>query len=190
MKMSLVSMLIVVIVLAAAVQAGDCPCFRGPAGDGVLPETGLLKQWAESGPKLAWSVQGLGQGYSSATVAKGTVYVTGMDEQNQGFLFAFGLAGSAKWKTPYGQELPKRGPAVAGTRGTPTVDGGRIFLKTGFAKLIVFDAGDGRVLKSVDLPERFDDLCHGRSIYLCPFDRLVPGCHVDFAGHCRDFGPT
>ncbi len=154
-RAALVSVLIVVIALVAVVQGGDCPRFRGPAGDGVFPETGLLKQWPEGGPKLAWLVQGLGQGYSSATVVKGTVYVTGMDDQKQGHLFAFGLDGSAKWKTPYGPELEKRGPAVAGTRGTPTVDGDRTFLKTGFAKLIVFDADDGRVLKSIDLLERF-----------------------------------
>jgi outer membrane protein assembly factor BamB len=51
------------------VQGGDCPRFRGPAGDGQFSETGLLKQWPEGGPKLAWTAQGLGQGYSSATVA-------------------------------------------------------------------------------------------------------------------------
>ena len=154
-RVTFVSVLIVVIVLVAGVQGGDCPRFRGPAGDGVFPETGLLKQWPEGGPKLAWTAEGLGQGYSSATVVKGTIYITGMDGQKQGYLFAFGLDGSAKWKAPYGPELEKRGPAVAGTRGTPTVDGDRIFLKTGFAKLIILDAGDGRVLKSVDLLEQF-----------------------------------
>ena len=107
-RMTIVSMLIVVIALAAAVQGGDCPRFRGPAGDGIFPETGLLKQWPEGGPKLAWTVKGLGQGYSSATVANGTVYVTGMDDQKQGYLFAFGPDGSPKWKTAYGPELDKR----------------------------------------------------------------------------------
>ena len=88
---TVVSVLVVVIALAAAVQGADCPRFRGPAGDGVFPETGLLKKWPEGGPKVAWTAKGLGQGYSSATVANGIVYVTGMDEQKQGYLFAFGL---------------------------------------------------------------------------------------------------
>ncbi len=150
-----ISVLIMVLALAAAVRAGDCPRFRGPAGDGQFSETGLLKQWPEGGPKLAWMVQGLGQGYSSVVVANGTIYVTGMDEQKQGYLFAFGLDGSQKWKTAYGPELDKRGPAVAGTRGTPTVDGDRVFLVTGFGKLVTFDAAQGQVLKTVDLLERF-----------------------------------
>lgn len=144
-----------VLALAAAVQGGDCPRFRGPAGDGQFLETGLLKQWPAGGPKVAWTAKGLGQGYSSATVANGTVYVTGMDDLKQGFLFAFGLDGSPKWKVAYGPELEKRGPAVAGTRGTPTIDGDRVFLVTGLGKLITFDATKGQVLKTVDLLEQF-----------------------------------
>ncbi len=141
--------------LAVVAEGADCPRFRGPAGDGIFPETGLLKQWPESGPKLVWSAQGLGKGYSSATVANGTVYVTGMDDQKQGYLFAFNLDGSPKWKAPYGPELEQRGPAVAGTRGTPTIDGDQVFLLTGFAKLITFDTAKGQVLRTVDLLERF-----------------------------------
>ncbi len=154
-KNMLVSAIVLMAGLTMVVQAADCPRFRGPAGDGQFPETGLLKQWPEGGPKLAWTAQGLGQGYSSAVIVNGTVYETGMDDQKQGYLFAFNLDGSPKWKTAYGPELEKRGPAVAGTRGTPTIDGDRVFLMTGFAKLVIFDAAKGQVLKTVDLVERF-----------------------------------
>lgn len=147
--------IVVVMSWVAAAQAADCPRFRGPAGDGQFAETGLLKQWPQGGPKLAWTAQGLGKGYSSAAVAGGAIYVTGMDDQKQGILFAFNLDGSLKWKTPYGPELEKQGPSVAGTRATPTVDGDRIYLLTGFAKLVAFDAAKGQVLKTVDLVERF-----------------------------------
>jgi len=150
-----VSMLVVVMALAAAVQAADCPRFRGPAGDGVFPETGLMKQWPQGGPKLAWTAKGLGQGYSSAVVANGVVYVTGMDEQKQGYLFAFGLDGTPKWKVGYGPELGKSGPAAAGTRATPTIDGDRAYLVTGLGKLVTSDVAKGQVLKTVDLLEQF-----------------------------------
>jgi fumarate hydratase class I len=55
----------------------------------------------------------------------------------------------------YGPELDQRGPAVAGTRGTPTIDGDRVFLVTGLGKLVTFDAATGQVLRTVDLLERF-----------------------------------
>jgi len=154
-KTTVLSLLIVTVSLAMAAQGADCPRFRGPAGDGVFPESGLLKQWPQGGAKLAWSVEGLGPGYSSAVVVAGTVYVTGMDGQNQGILFAFAIDGSPKWKTAYGPEFVKAGPAPTGTRGTPTVDGNRVLVTTGFAKLVALDAGNGQVLRTVDLLERF-----------------------------------
>jgi outer membrane protein assembly factor BamB len=154
-RMTMISSFIMVMTLVARSGGADCPRFRGPAGDGVFPETGLLKQWPADGPKVAWAVKGLGQGYSSATVVAGTVYVTGMDDQKQGYLFAFNLNGSPKWKTAYGPELDKRGPAVAGTRATPTSDGERAYLVTGLGKLVIFDVAKGQVLRTVDLLERF-----------------------------------
>lgn len=156
MKITTVAgMLLAALGLAVAAQGGDCPRFRGPAGDGVFLETGLLKQWPEGGPKLAWSADGLGPGYSSAVVVDGTVYVTGMDNQNQGVLFAFAEDGSRKWKVAYGPEFVKEGPAPTGTRGTPTVDGDRIFVMTGLTRLVILDANNGQALKTVDLLERF-----------------------------------
>ena len=148
-------MFLVTIVLAVRVLGGDCPRFRGPDCDGKFRETGLLKKWPDSGPRLAWSVTGLGKGYSSATVVDGTVYVTGMDDQKQGYLFAFGLDGSLKWKTLYGPEMGKTGPARPGTRGTPTIDGERIFVMSSFGKLVTIESTKGQVLKTVDLLERF-----------------------------------
>ncbi len=154
-RTTVASVLIVMMALAAAVRGADCPRFRGPAGDGQFPETGLLRQWPAGGPKVAWTVKGLGQGYSSATVANGTVYVTGMDDQKQGYLFAFGIDGSAKLKVSYGPELGKQGMAVAGTRATPTIDGDRAYLVTGLGKLVIFDLAKAQVLKTIDLLEQF-----------------------------------
>jgi outer membrane protein assembly factor BamB len=146
-------MLLAMIVPIVSVHGADSGRFRGPAGDGIFAETGLLKKWPEGGPKLAWSVTGLGKGFSSAVVVDGTVYVTGMDGEEQGYLFAFNLDGSPKWKVAYGPEMGRTGPAVAGTRGTPTVDGDRIFVMNSFAKLYTIDSKKGQVLKSVDLLE-------------------------------------
>ena len=152
-RIVLFSMLLAVIVPIVGVHGADSGRFRGPAGDGMFPETGLLKKWPEGGPKLAWSVTGLGEGFSSAAVVDGIVYVTGMDGQKQGYLFAFNSDGSPKWKVAYGPEIGKKGPAVAGTRGTPTVDGDKIFVISSFARLYTIDSKKRQVLKSVDLLE-------------------------------------
>jgi len=150
-RVVLFSTFLVMIVLTTITHAGDCPRFRGPNCDGMFSESGLLKKWPEGGPKLTWSVNNLGKGYSSAIIVDNTVYVTGMDEQKQGNLFAFNIDGSPKWKTPYGPELEKSGPAAAGTRGSASVSGNRIFVMSGFGKLYIFEQDNGQLLKSIDL---------------------------------------
>ena len=47
----------------AAQAAGDWPQWRGPTGMASQKETGLLKQWPENGPPLAWKATGAGAGY-------------------------------------------------------------------------------------------------------------------------------
>ena len=62
-------------------SAGDWPQWRGPERDGKSPETGLLAQWPEGGPPLAWEATGLGAGYSSVSIAGGRVFTLGDLEQ-------------------------------------------------------------------------------------------------------------
>ncbi len=99
---------IIVLFLSILLAGGMCygddwPQFRGPNRDGKSAETGLLKKWPETGPKLLWSVGGLGIGFSSVAVAGGFVYTTGMID-SEGFLFAYDIAGNLKWKESYGPE--------------------------------------------------------------------------------------
>ena len=58
------------------------PRFHGPQGDNISTETGLLKKWPPEGPKLLWTVEKLGFGYSSVTIAHDTIYTAGnVDER-------------------------------------------------------------------------------------------------------------
>ena len=58
-------------ILAAVALAGllglawaeDWPRWRGPRLDGLCQEKGLLKQWPPEGPRLLWTMNGLGVGY-------------------------------------------------------------------------------------------------------------------------------
>jgi hypothetical protein len=64
---------------AARAQAGgDWPQWRGTDRDGLSKETGLLKQWPEGGPPLAWKATGAGRGYSSMSLAGGRLYTMGL----------------------------------------------------------------------------------------------------------------
>lgn len=131
----------------------DWPQFRGLHRDGHSPETGLLKKWPEDGLKPLWTVEGLGRGYSSATVARGKLYITGMSvDRDEGFLFAYDLKGGLLWKKSYG---PDWNDSYPGSRACPTVDGDRLYLVSGVGKLFCFDAISGDVRWTRDLAKEF-----------------------------------
>jgi hypothetical protein len=86
--------------------------WRGPNRDGIYAKEKLLKKWPDKGPPLLWSVDGLGEGYSSAAVTKDRIYLTGMS-RGEGFLFAFDKNGKVMWKSSYGPEWDgSRPPAL------------------------------------------------------------------------------
>ena len=59
------------------VESGFWPQYRGPNRDNISTEKGLLDKWPKSGPKVAWKQKGLGDGYSSVSIAKGKLYTDG-----------------------------------------------------------------------------------------------------------------
>src|SRR5436309_2914564 len=52
--------------------------WRGPNRDGLSLETGLLKDWPASGPRVVWK-QPIGRGFSSMAVVNGRLYTMDAD---------------------------------------------------------------------------------------------------------------
>jgi len=121
-------------------KENDWPQWQGPRRDNVSTETGLLKQWPKGGPKMLWSVEGLGQGFSSVSITNGKIYTTGMIEK-EGFLFCFDLNGQQLWKQSYGDEWFRSFP---GARCTPTIEDERVYVINGFGKISCFEADTGQ----------------------------------------------
>lgn len=124
--------------------------WRGPERDGIYPEKNLLREWPAQGPRLLWTAQGLGEGYSSAAVTSDRVYVTGMT-QGEGFLFALDIERKPLWTSSYGREWSGSHP---GARTTPTVVGDRIYVMSAFGRVVCFDT-DGKTVWARDLAEDF-----------------------------------
>ncbi|MHC4633055.1 MAG: outer membrane protein assembly factor BamB family protein [Planctomycetota bacterium] len=172
---SMIVLFLSVLLTGRTCCADDWPQFRGPNRDGKSAETGLLKKWPQAGPKLLWSVGGLGIGFSSVAVADGFIYTTGMLE-GEGFLFAYDLAGNLKWKESYGPEWTR---SYKGTRTTPTVDGQRVYVFSGTGIMVCFKARTGEKIWQVDTLTKFDGknirwgmsgspLIDGRKVYCTP----------------------
>ena len=149
---NIIAFILTILFTSAICYADDWPQFRGPNRDGKSTETGLLKKWPEGGPELLWSVGGLGMGFSSAVVADGFIYTTGM-LNGEGFLFAYDLSGNLKWKESYGPEWQR---SHRGTRTIPTVDDSRVYVFSGTGVLVCFDAKTGKEKWAVDALKKFE----------------------------------
>jgi outer membrane protein assembly factor BamB len=126
----------------ALALAADWPCFRGPNRDNHSPDKGLLKSWPEGGPKLAWKGTGVGQGFSSVAVAGERVYTMG-DKDGDSHLIALSRKdGKLLWEARLGEG--GRGGGYAGSRGTPTVDGDRVYGIGPCGDLVCVGAADGK----------------------------------------------
>src|SRR6266498_3996068 len=62
---------------------GEWPGWRGENRDGISKETGLLQTWPKGGPALAWRATGLGEGYSSVSLAGGRIFTMGNRGQEE-----------------------------------------------------------------------------------------------------------
>ncbi len=144
--------------IASLAFAADSPRFRGPASDGIFVESGLLSSWPEAGPKRLWTAEGLGESYASMTIVDGKLYTTGMAGE-KGSAYAYDLNGKQLWKTEYGAE--HSGNGYPGTRTTPTVAGGHLYLLSSMGKAVALNATSGAKVWEVDLFERFK----GENIY-------------------------
>ena len=122
----------------------DWPQWRGPERNGISRETGLAPQWPASGPPVVWSATNVGAGYGSMAVSGARVFVQGR-RNNESVVTSLNRAdGKVVWTRAIGQSRDNdRGP---GPRGTPTVDGERLYVLTESGDLAALRAQDGSVL--------------------------------------------
>jgi outer membrane protein assembly factor BamB len=112
----------------AALQAADWPQWQGTDRTRISKETGLLKQWPSNGPGVVWQAGGLGSGYGSMAIAGDRVFVQGTRGGNSIVVALNRADGKEVWSKALGRRGDDdRGP---GPRGTPTVDGDRMYVLT------------------------------------------------------------
>ena len=139
----------------AAAQAADWPQWQGPDRTRISKETGLMKEWPSGGPRLIWTANRLGTGYGSMSVAADRVYLQGARD-NSSLVIALNRAdGKEVWAKALGPvETKMRSDRGAGPRGTPTVDGDRLYALTENGDLACLTT-DGAILWQLNLMKEF-----------------------------------
>ncbi|MEO1993543.1 MAG: PQQ-binding-like beta-propeller repeat protein [Pirellulales bacterium] len=140
--------------------AADWPTFRGSNRTGIAPDTNLLEAWPEGGPKLIWRSAGAGRGYASLAIAGNRIYTLGdgpstASDANE-YLSCFDRAtGKPIWHTKTGDAWNNGKDDWQGSRSTPTIAEGIVYVITPFGKLIGCDAETGAIGKIIDLKIAF-----------------------------------
>jgi len=162
------------------------PRFHGPNGDNISTDTGLLKQWPDGGPPLAWVAEGIGHGFSGVTIANGLIYTDG-NVDGKTMITAIDMGGRIRWQTANGKAWTGSHP---GSRGTPTIDGDRLYHESPLGEVVCLDAKTGDRIWGLNILEKFDAkniqwalaesvLVDGNRVICCPGGKVASVVALD-----------
>lgn len=143
----LAMLLIAVSAVLAESPEYSWPQFHGPNRNNMSSETGLLKNWPEGGPDLVWTAKGLGHGFSSVSIANGIIYTAGNIGEDT-VITSLNIDDEVLWRAKNGAAWTKDYP---GTRGTPTIDGNRVYHQNPSGNIVCLETETGEVIWSLDL---------------------------------------
>lgn len=127
------------------------PRFAGPDGTNLSKDKGLLASWPKEGPELVWKINGIGDGYASVTLADGRIFTAGNIDKKM-VVTALDLDGKILWQKPNGKAYTRSYP---GSRGTPTIDGDRVYHESPTGQVTCFDAATGKQVWTKNILEEF-----------------------------------
>ena len=131
----------IVALTSAPLAAADWPQWRGPDRTGLSQETGLLKEWPKDGPKQVWKITGLGDGYSTPSVASGRIYLLGTKGNDEYMICLKEDDGKEVWNVKVGQKAG----GLPGPRSTPTIDRGHAYAVSSNGILVCVEIEKGTV---------------------------------------------
>jgi len=105
-----------------------------------------------NGPPLRWTTKGLGHGYSSLSVVNGMIY-TASSIGKHTVVIALNLDGKVLWEVKNGKAWTGDWP---GSRGTPTIDGNRLYHQSPHGNIICLNAKTGDIIWQFNVIETFN----------------------------------
>lgn len=152
----LASLCLGITIPTAADARSDWPQWQGPTRDAISTESGLLGEWPDGGPPLAWRIDTLGGGYGGLAVTAGRIF--GMSKRGEEeVVWALSEAdGKEVWATSLG-EAPEGGmpQGIEGPGCTPTVDGERLYVLGYGGELACLKTADGGIVWQRNLVHDF-----------------------------------
>ena len=130
------------IILTGTLFAADWPNWRGPNHDGISPETGMKTDWATN-PPVVWESK-IGSAFSGISCVGDRLYTCGTKNKQQTLFCLNADTGEVIWEFAIEPEY-RDGQGGDGTRGTPTIDGDRVYVQGGLGRLVCCNAETGKL---------------------------------------------
>ncbi|MCL2710550.1 MAG: PQQ-like beta-propeller repeat protein [Planctomycetaceae bacterium] len=148
MLRSILCAFLITIFSSPLLLSADWLMFRGSEGSGKSPDAGLLKKWSEGGPKLLWTANFIGTGWSGVSISGDRIYISG-NVGNLAMVFCLDKDGKEVWRKDNGPAAHTasgtyRGAGTyPGTRGTPTLDGDFVYDVSALGNVTCYNAKTG-----------------------------------------------
>jgi outer membrane protein assembly factor BamB len=132
----------------------DWPRFLGPADAPISKETGIVREFAESGPPKVWECE-KGEGYASPAIADGRLVLFHRVASRERVDCLDALTGQRFWTHEYEAEYRDDFGYNAGPRAGPVIRDGKVVTFGVTSWLKCFDLATGKVVWQHDCQEEF-----------------------------------
>ena len=127
----------------------EWPRWRGADLSDHSPDQGLLKKWPQDGPEQVWLYKDAGIGYSGPAIS-GRKFVTMGERDGETYLIAINTKdGKELWSTKFAKGFKNNWGN--GPRGTPTIDGDKVYALAPKGEVVCINIKDGSVNWKSDL---------------------------------------
>lgn len=132
----------------------DWESFLGPTRNAKSAEVGILEDWPESGPPIAW-FRTVGEGYSSPAVSRGRLFHFDRVGDKARLTCLKARTGRELWQVEYASDYSDYYEYSNGPRTSPVVDGDRVFTFGVEGRLRSHSVSNGELLWDVDTGREF-----------------------------------
>ena len=127
----------------------EWPRWRGADLSDHSPVQGLLKKWPQDGPEQVWLYKDAGIGYSGPAISSGK-FITMGERDGETYLIAINTKdGKELWSTKFAKGFKNNWGN--GPRGTPTIDGDKVYALAPKGEVVCMNIEDGSVNWKSDL---------------------------------------
>ena len=173
----LINFVLTCVLTSFAVAQEDWPRWRGADLSDHSPDKGLLKKWPKDGPKQVWLYKDAGIGYSGPAISNGKFITMG---ERDGAIHVIAIDtknGKEIWNTKFAKGFKNNWGN--GPRGTPTIDGDKVYALAPKGELICLNIKNGSKVWNADLVKNFGGkapywgfsesvLVHGNNVVVTP----------------------